>query len=66
MKTRFLGFIMTITPDSLVKKLEAATKDRTTYKMAGDIMQVFLDGMLIRQIPLGSGQVISSQSTTYR
>ena len=57
---------MTITPDSLVKKLEAATKDRTTYKMAGDTMQVFLDGMLIRQIPLGSGQIISSQSTTYR
>lgn len=57
---------MTITPDSLIKKLLEATKDSMTYKTNGSKIEVYLDGKLIREIPLGSGQIIASQSSTYR
>jgi len=57
---------MNITPDSLTKKLDAATKDRVTHKVVGNKMQILFDGNVVREIPLGSGQIISSQTSTFR
>jgi len=57
---------MNITPDSLIKKFDYITKDRFTYKDLGNKVQILYDGNVVREIPLGSGQVISSQSSTWR
>jgi hypothetical protein len=52
--------------NSLANKLVAITKDPLTYKTTGTSLQIFMNGQMIKEIPIGTNVVQSSQSSTWR